>query len=128
MNMLGLFGKRLGPLSVGGWLSLFFVALVGNVILSYTHSSKTNRVYLKEVIESGTIEKTAAELVASAKKADNKTNEAEWKHIEKGLSECMAKESTKYLASDDPYLDEKADKTSPHVLVKRILKSCGVAD
>ncbi|MBI5044289.1 MAG: hypothetical protein HZC10_10780 [Nitrospirae bacterium] len=122
--------KRLGPLTLSGWLSLFLVALVGGVILSYVQPSKTNRTYLKELIESDTIEKTAIEFVAVVRKTDNArtANETEWKQIEKGLSECMVREANKYVASNDPYLEAKADKTTPHILAKRFLRACGATD
>lgn len=130
MNFGNVLRKRFGPLTLGSWLSLFFVVLVGNVILNYLQPSKTNRTYLKEVIESGTIERTATEFVASVRKADGDriSNDAGWKQIEKGLSECMVRESNKYITSDDPYLNVQADKTSPSILVQRFLKVCGVTN
>ncbi len=130
MDIGNLLRKRLGPLTLRGWLSLFLAALVGNVILTYVQPSKTNRTYLQELIESGTVEKTAIDLVAAIKKADNArtATEAEWKQIEKGLSECVVREANKYVASNDPYLEAKADKTTPHILAKRFLRACGVTN
>lgn len=122
--------KRLLGQSLNRWLIIFIVILICNVY--FIHPQKTNRSYLKEVIENGTIEKAAVAYIDAMKKAkmENKTlptssiNDAELERIKKGLSECMSKEANNYLEGSDPYLDAKADKETPRILLERFLKAC----
>jgi hypothetical protein len=88
---------------------------------------KTNYSYLKEVIESGYIEKAAAVYVDAARKAETgkSTHDSEWVQIEKGLSECMLKEANNYLVSGDPFLNARANKETPKILVERFFRACG---
>ncbi len=125
-----MFGKKIGGLSVGGWLNLFFVAWLSGAISSYISAPKTNRLYLQEIIKSGMIVKAAVQLVAKLKNEDNDPNisEADWLQIEKGLSDCMIGEANKYLGSDDPYLMAKADMNSPTVLAEKFLRACGAIE
>jgi hypothetical protein len=128
VTIADIFGTRLGRFSLTGWLSiLVVVAALGTIF--YQRTQYTNRIYLKELIESHTIEKTASAVVASARKAESaKGSDNEWKVIEQGLSDCMVREANLYLESDDPYLLERANKITPQVLAARFLKSCGAIE
>ena len=122
--------KRLFGLPLSGWLSIFLAIIVGNVIISYIRPVKTNYSYLKEVIESGYIEKAAAVYADAAKKAETEESihDSEWEQIEKGLSECMLKEANNYLVSGDPFLDARANKETPKILVERFYRACGAIE
>jgi len=130
MKLNDIFTKRLGYFPLRGWLGLCVAIIVAGVIRSYVWPEKTNGQYLREVIETGTIQKTATAYVATIKKANTALTptDAEWVQIEKGLSECMVKESSKYLSSNDLYLNAKADKATPHFLAQRFLSACGATD
>ncbi len=130
MKLNGILAKRLGPLSLGGWIGICIAIAAAGVIRSYVWPEKMNGHYLQELIETGTIQKTATAYVATIKKANTAPTptETEWVQIEKGLSDCMVKEANKFLASDDPYLRVKADKTTPPFLAKRFLEACGATE
>lgn len=130
MNLQNIFRKQLSGSTLGRWLSIFFVVVAGSVILNFVRIEKTNRSYLKEVIETGYIEKTAVAVVQEMRKENtaDSPNEAEWGQIEQGLSQCMAKEANKYLLSGDPYLDARANKKSPQLLAAQFLKACGAIE
>lgn len=115
------------PLS--GWLTLVLVIAGAGVLRDSIWPTKTNRSYLIEVIETGTLRKTANELIAKAKLKTESApdSDADWARIEKGLSGCMAKEANNFLASGDPYLALKADKATPVYLAKRFLDACDAA-
>ena len=130
--------KRLFGLSVSGILGLLFVYIVGNVTLNYIRQQpKTNRTYLKELIDNGYLEKASASFLSQLIRArtpngitdigGNSISGAEWKTIEKRFSECVAKEAHNYLASDDRYLNAQADKDTPRVLSERLLKPCAAS-
>ena len=117
-------------MSLGSWSRLVFVVVVGGVILSYISPGKTNRSYLKELIETGYLEKGAVGFVETARKANTASSPtiAEWELIEKGLSQCLVKEANGYLASTDPYLDARANKDTPRILATRFFKACGAME
>lgn len=127
MKLSDIFGKQLGPLSLGGWISLCFVITVSGVIRSYVWPEMTNGRYLQELIETGTVQKTATVYVATIKNANTAPtpSEADWAQIEKGLSECLVKQANNFLASGDSYLRLRADKSTPLFLAKRFLDACG---
>lgn len=127
--------KRLFGLSFSGILFMVFVYVVGNVILNEIRQQpKTNRTYLKEVIENGYIEKAAVTFLSQLIRArignvitdtgGNSISEGEWKRIEKRFSECAAKEANNYLLSDDLYLNAQANKDTPRILSERFFKPC----
>jgi hypothetical protein len=127
--------KRLFGLSFSGILGLLFVYIVGNVILNdIRQQPKTNRTYLKELIENGYIEKAAAASLSQLIRArtgdvitdigGNSISEAEWNRIEKRFSECAAREAHNYLISDDPYLNAQANKDTPGIFCERFFKPC----
>lgn len=106
---------------------MIFVVSTASTISSYISQTKTNRAYLKELIEGGAVQKTATGIVSKERKASTAPtlSDAEWMQIEKGLSECLVKEANKFLASGDPYLIGKADKSTPITLAKLFLDACG---
>jgi TPR repeat protein len=130
MKLKDLLTKRLGPLSLGGWLGTCIAIIAAGVIRSYVWPEKTNGQYLRELIETGTVQKTATVYVATIKKANTAPmpTEAEWVQIEKGLAECLVKQANNFLASGDPYLSVRADKTTPPFLAKRFLAACGATE
>jgi len=111
---------------LGGWLTLALAIAIAGVLRDSIWPTKTNRSYLIEVIEAGTLKKTANELVAKAKLETKSAprSDADWARIETGLSGCMAREAKTFLASADPYLALKADKATPVYLAKRFLDAC----
>jgi hypothetical protein len=126
----GFMQKRLFRLPLSGWLGMFLVIIVGNVILSNVRPVKTNRSYLKEVIESGYIEKAAIAFLNAAKKEETgeSIHDSEWEKIEKGLSECMLQEANNYLVSRDSFLDARANKETPQILAERFFRACGALE
>jgi hypothetical protein len=128
--MSNILQKRLGPFSLGRWLQLLFVMLVGSVILSYIQPQKTNRSYLQELIDTGSVDKAAITYLAATKKGptDSSITETEWAQIENVLSQCMVKEAKSYVSSEDTYLQARANKDTPMVFLKRFLKTCGVPE
>ncbi len=130
MALTDVLDKPIGGMSLGDWLRLFFVVVVGGVILSYISPEKTNRSYLKELIETGTIEKAASGFVRGARNANAAASptDVEWAQIEKGLSQCMVKEANSYVSATDPYLDARANKETPRLLAARFFKACGATE
>jgi len=99
---------------------------VAGVISQFIFPDKTNRDYLEEIIESGYIEKAASEFIDEIIVSETgvRTSDFEWEIIKDGLSECMLREAKWYLKSGDPYLDKRANKETPIILAKRLLKAC----
>lgn len=127
--MRDILGERLGPLTLGSWLvTCAAVVVVAGAIRIYPWPEKTNRHYLQEIVDTGSVQKIAATHVATIRKANTGATptEAEWVQIEARLSKCVVKQAHRLLASGDPYLGAKADKTTPLVLAKRFLNACGV--
>jgi hypothetical protein len=128
VKIVDIFSIRFGRFSLIGWLSILVVVTVLGTIF-YQRSQYTNRMYLKELIESHTIEKAASKLITASRKTEStKGSDNEWKVIEQRLSDCMVKEANLYLESGDPYLFEKANKITPRVLATRFFKSCGAIE
>lgn len=130
MKLPDVLGKHVGGMSLGGWLRLFFVLVVGGAILSYISPKKTNRSYLKELIETGSIEKAASGFVRAARNTNAAASSTDvgWAQIEMGLSQCMVKEANSYVSTIDPYLDARANKETPHLLAARFLRACGATE
>ena len=120
--------KRGFGLSLSGLLSILILGTVYNHY--FAQPMKTNRSYLREVIENGYIENAAAVSVDTMKKADTgrSIGDAEWENIKRELSECMLREANRYLVSEDPFLDERANKETPRILAERFLKTCGALE
>jgi hypothetical protein len=127
--------KRFFWLSLSGLLSILFVYSAGHVILNNIgEQPKTNRTYLKELIENGYIEKAAVASLSQLIRTrtgnvnidigGNSISEVEWKKIEKRFSECAAREAHNYLISDDPYLNAQANKDTPGIFSERFFKPC----
>lgn len=129
MKLRDILTKRLGPMPLSGWLTLVLVIAAAGVLRDSIWPTKTNRSYLIEVIETGMLQKTANKLIAKTKLEIKSAphSDADWARIEKGLSGCMAKEANNFLASEDPYLALKADKSTPVYLAKRFLDACDAA-
>lgn len=64
-------GRRRLSWSIKGVLSLFFVVLVGRIILSYTSPAKTYASYVKEVLQGDTVDKTAERIVNQVRGTSN---------------------------------------------------------
>ena len=129
VRIVAVLETRLGMFSVTQWLGILVVVVILCTIY-YQKTHYTNRIYLKELIESNTIEKAASGIVASARKAESAKGigNDEWKVIEQRLSDCMVKEAKLYLVSDHPYLLERANKDTPRILSARFMRSCGAID
>jgi hypothetical protein len=127
MKLNDILARQFGPLSLGGWLGICVAIIAAGVIRSYVWPEKTNGQYLRELIDTGTVQKTATAYIAATKKANTlpTPTEAEWVQIEKGLSECLVKQANDFLASGNPYLSVKADKATPSFLAKQFLHACG---
>jgi hypothetical protein len=128
-RLRGILGKRLGPLSLGSWLvTCAAVIVVAGAMRIYLWPEKTNRHYLQEIVDTGSVQNIAATYVATIRKASTGVTptDAEWAQIEARLSKCVVKQAHRLLASGDPYLGVKADKTTPLVLAKRFLHACGI--
>lgn len=103
-------------------------------LVIFENSQKTNRTYLRELIENGYIEKAAVAFLSQSIRTrtgnviidigGNSISEVEWRRIEKRFSECAANEARKYVESDDPYLNAQANKDTPRVLSERFYKPC----
>lgn len=128
--MRNIFQRRVAGQPLGRWVGLLVAILIGRTILDYRAAGSTNQAYLRELLETQTIEQTAAQLVASWKNAEGAENLAgvDWQDVELRLAECMVSEATTYLKSDDPYLRERANKTTPQVLAKKFLAACGAVE
>ena len=120
--------KRFFGISLSTLLSMCVLYLVYTTMFPPYQPEKTNRSYLKELIQSDYIEKTAAALVDKTKQIETADTLNYWEMIENRLSECMVKEAKKLLASGDPYLDERANKETPVILAERFLKACGALE
>jgi len=129
IRLRDIFGKPLGPLSLGSWLgTCAAIFVMAGAIRFYLWPQKTNRHYLQEIVEAGSVQTMATTYVATIRKANTAATptEAEWVQIEMRLSKCLVKQAHRLLASGDPYLGAKADETTPLVLAKRFLLACGV--
>jgi coproporphyrinogen III oxidase len=110
---------------------IFVVALLAAVVGAIFYKpAKTNGMYLQELIDTGTVKKLSERLVAQLRASPDTKDfkESDWKRIEEGLSECMAKEAATYEASGDPYLQVRANMETPTILANRFLKACGGID
>lgn len=110
-------------------LHLSLVALLAAIVgAALFKSAKTNRVYLRELIETKTIERTAFEFTARlrASQSSNDISSAEWQRIEEGLRKCIVNQATIYITSDDTYLSQRANSETPTILASRFLQACGV--
>lgn len=106
---------------------LLLVLVIFVVYSAYFKPTKTNGMYLQEIIDTHTLEKTASGLIAKLKASPETTNysEAAWKDMEEGLSRCLVAKAAEYAASGDPYLKARANMETPTVLANRFLKGCG---
>jgi hypothetical protein len=125
-----LLDRKTGPVTLKGLKQLLLCVLsVGVVkILAQTvfpTSSKTNRVYLQELLDQQVMRQTATELV---RKMSSQIPESEQRTVEKGLGDCMTLTAEKYIASDDPYLGQQADKATSKILAERFMKACGAIE
>jgi len=128
--MQSIFQRTFAGQTLGRWLSLLVVILVGRVIMDYRAAGRTNQAYLRTLLETKTIEQTASQLVSSWRDAETteKRAQVDWQAMEQGLSQCMASEARRYLKSADPYLRQRANETTPEVLAKKFLAACGAVD
>ncbi len=114
--------KEVLGMPVGVLLNIVLVVFVVRMFTAPVISnSKTNRTYLKSLIDSGTIKETAVALTGVVRKKDGEEGikNLEWELVETTLTECMLQEAKIYLASRDPFLNERANKQTPTILFKR---------
>jgi hypothetical protein len=105
--------------------------LLGSIVSAVFYKpDKTNRAYLQELIDSDTIREMPKRLVAQMRSDPKNKNftDHDWESIDRGLSECISKQSSQYVASGDPYLKARANKETPNILASRFLKACGAID
>jgi hypothetical protein len=108
-------------------LVVFLASIVGAVAWK---PIKTNGMYLTELIESRTLEKTATELISRLRSSPETKDftQSDWQQMESGLSLCLMKQAKEYAVSSDPYLSARANKETPTILANRFLKACGALD
>lgn len=131
MTLGEVLGKKISALpwrQIGHFLLVSFLAIIVGAI--FYKPAKTNGMYLRELIENHILEQTATRIVAQLRASTDTRdyNESDWKQIEEGLSECMVKNATEYEASNDPYLNIRANMETPTNLANRFLKACGAID
>ncbi|MGH7205790.1 MAG: hypothetical protein ACREI2_06235 [Nitrospiraceae bacterium] len=112
----------------GHLLIVAFLAAIASAI--FFKPVKSNGTYLRELIESHALEKTAAELVVRLRASPETKHftDTEWKRIEEGLAACLVKQAEEHAASNDPYLSARANMETPTVLANRFLKACGALE
>lgn len=105
-------------------LVAFLAAIVSAVLFKPT---KTNGMYLREIIENHGLEKTATELVARLRASPETKGytDSDWKRIEEGLTACLVKQAGEYAASNDPYFGAKANMETPKIFATHFLQACG---
>jgi hypothetical protein len=113
---------------VGSIIVVSILAGVVNAVFFEPH--KTNGEYLQEIIKSRTLEKTAMGIGEKyhAMNPNAKIDEAELVKFEENLSQCLTKKANEYALSNDPYLNQRADKNSPTILAKKFLKECNALE
>ncbi len=113
---------------VGGLILAILLAGIIRPILF--KPAKTNGAYLQEVIETRILEKTATALIVQLRMSPEMKDykESDWKQMEEGLSACLVKKASEYAASNDPYLNVRADMDTPTNLANRFLKACGAIE
>ena len=103
------------------------VAVMAAVVqVIFFKPTKTNSMYLRELIDSHTIEKSATAFVAQLRRSPDASNfrPEDWRQIEQQFSECLVREAKQYLASEDAYLSYRANRDTPNVLVKQFFTAC----
>ena len=107
---------------------LLLVALLAAIASAVLFKpAKTNGIYLRELIENHTLEKTAARFVAQLRSSPETRDYtgSDWRRIEEGLTACLVKQAGEYATSNDPYLSVRANMETPTVLANRFLEVCG---
>lgn len=116
------------------WKPILLLCLtigVGRIIYSaFNKAPQTNRQYLKSVIETHTLDKTAKAVVAKLKSSQQQQplSQEAWDQMEAGLIESMNLRAKIYIESNDPYLDAMANMDTPKILSTRLLRESGVVD
>lgn len=133
MSFAEIVRKRFAELRPKWWLfgQILLIALLASIVSAVAWKpTKTNGMYLDELIESRTLEKTAAELISRLRSSPETKDftQSDWQQMESGLSLCSVKQAKAYAASSEPYLRERANTETPKILANRFLKACGALD
>jgi len=130
---LSILSKRAGPLTLRGWLFILLVALTALFYFNSRLPDITNTEYVHRLMDKGTLERTAGAFIRDVRpkapegqsRAAKTASDAKWKKIANDLARCMEQEAQNYLASDDPFLQQKFSRDTPGVVSKRLLGACG---
>jgi hypothetical protein len=133
MSFAEIVRKRFAELRPKWWLfgQILLIAFLASIVSAVAWKpTKTNGMYLDELIESRTLEKTAMELISRLRSSPETKDftQSDWQQMESGLSLCLVKQAKAYAASSDPYLSVRANKETPTILANRFLKACGALD
>lgn len=130
---LSILSKRAGPLSLRGWLFILLVVLTALYYFKSTLPNISNAEYIQKLIDKGALARTAGAFIRDVRPkapehqsaADEAVAEAKWKGIANDLSHCMEREAEAYLASGDPYLQQRFSRETPGIISKRLMTACG---
>ena len=92
----------------------------------FPQESKTNYLYLQELITENAFEKLAEKLVDQFKSQNPGLDEQRLLQTKVMISECLKSQAQTYLTSGDPYLQASANKETPSVLASRFMNACNL--
>lgn len=111
------------------WQALLVISvasIIYKTIYPANINIKTNETYLLEILQNGTLDKTSSLLVEQFSESDPTLDSERLKLTKDIISACLKTKANELLKSGDSYLKENADKNSPDVLAKKLLKKCDV--
>jgi GrpB-like predicted nucleotidyltransferase (UPF0157 family) len=107
--------------------SLAVVAVIAMPIREWMGQGhgNTNRDYLVQLMDRGTLEQTARAIVSDAL-AQTPQERQHVEELRTYAAHCLKDQAAAYLASGDSYLSQPADRDTPTVLALRFMTACGL--